>query len=271
VLGFLTKSGDQYALTQDSAVFLNRKSPAYAGGTLRFLLSNEIKGAFDYFTEAVRQGGTAQSPQGTVAPEHPVWIEFARSMGPLMAPAAIGLADLITMDQGRPAKVLDVSASHGSWGLALAQKNPKTSIVALDWSPVLEVARENARAAGVSDRFSTIAGSAFDVAFGSDYDAILVPNFLHHFNKADCVIFLKKTHAALRPAGSVAIVEFVPNSDRITPPAAAGFSLIMLATTPEGDAYTFEEYSEMLAQAGFKPPTVHPLPASLNVAVIAKK
>src|SRR6266496_6327530 len=38
VLGFLTKSGNQYALTPDSAVFLNPKSPAYAGGTLQFLL-----------------------------------------------------------------------------------------------------------------------------------------------------------------------------------------------------------------------------------------
>src|SRR6266550_9061421 len=51
VLGFLTKSGYQYALAADSAVFLNPKSPAYSGGTLEFLLSNEIKGAFDHFTE----------------------------------------------------------------------------------------------------------------------------------------------------------------------------------------------------------------------------
>ena len=271
VLGFLTKSGDQYALTPDSGVFLNSKSPAYLGGTLEFLLSNEIKGAFDRFADAVRKGGTVQSQDGTVAPEHPVWISFARSMGPLMAPAAAGLADLIALDQDRPTKVLDISASHGMWGNAFAKKNKIAQIVALDWAPVLEVASDNAHAAGVADRFSTIAGSAFEVEFGSDYDVVLVPNFLHHFNAADCVRFLKKAHAALRPGGTVAIVEFVPNPDRITPPAAAGFSLIMLATTPEGDAYTFAEYSGMLAQAGFNPPTMHSLPASMNMAVIARR
>ena len=271
ILGFLTKSGEQYALTPDSALFLDRKSRAYAGGTLDFLLSNEIKGAFDHFTEATRKGGTAQSEHGTVATEHPVWISFARSMGPLMIPAAAGLADLIPLDQQRPTRILDIAASHGRWGLAFAIKNPKAQIVALDWAPVLEVGRENARAAGVADRFSTIAGSAFDVAFGTDFDAVLVTNFLHHFNATDCVRFLKKTHAALRPGGAVAIVEFVPNPDRITPPAAAGFSLIMLATTPEGDAYTFAEYSDMLSQAGFKSPSVHSLPASMNVALIARK
>ena len=77
--------------------------------------------------------------------------------------------------------------------------------------------------------------------------------------------------AALRPGGTVAIVEFVPNPDRVTPPASAGFSLIMLATTPEGDAYTFAEYSDMLARAGFNPPSQSSLPASMNVAVIARK
>src|SRR5204862_6506642 len=100
---------------------------------------------------------------------------------------------------------------------------------------------------------------------------ILVPNFLHHFNPPDCVRFLKKAHAALRLGGKIAIIEFVPNPDRVTPPAAASFSLIMLATTPEGDAYTLAEYADMLAQSGFKSPKLHPLPASVNQAVISKR
>ena len=75
----------------------------------------------------------------------------------------------------------------------------------------------------------------------------------------------------IRPGGTVAIVEFVPNEDRITPPGIAGFSLIMLATTPEGDAYTFAEYADMLAQSGFSAPLQHSLPASMNVALIATK
>jgi ubiquinone/menaquinone biosynthesis C-methylase UbiE len=271
LLGLLGKTGERYALTPDSAAFLTRKSPAYVGGTLDFMLSNDIRGAFDHLTAAVRQGGTAQSKEGTVAEEHPVWISFARNMGPLMFPASNGLAGLIPLDQGRSAKVLDISASHGQWGLAFARKNPKAKLVALDWAPVLKVAAENARSAGIADRFSTIAGDAFKADLGSDYDVVLVPNFLHHFNVADCVRFMKRVNAALRPGGKTAIVEFVPNPDRVSPPAAAGFSLVMLATTPEGDAYTFAELSDILTQSGFKSPTQHLLPASMNVAVIATK
>ncbi len=92
VLGFLTKSGDDYGLTHDSVVFLSRKSLAYAGSALEFLLSDHLRGAFELLTGAVRKGGTAQPHDGSVAPEHPMWISFARIMGPLMALAAGGLA-----------------------------------------------------------------------------------------------------------------------------------------------------------------------------------
>src|SRR5437773_107150 len=84
VLGFLKKSDGRYALTPDSAVFLNRKSPAYAGGAVEFLLSDHLTSAFEHLADSVRKGGTAQSQQGSVAPEHPMWLTFARAMGGLM-------------------------------------------------------------------------------------------------------------------------------------------------------------------------------------------
>src|SRR5260370_37834894 len=43
--GFLTKEGTQYGLAADSAVFLDRKSPAYVGGGVAFLLPPRRRGA----------------------------------------------------------------------------------------------------------------------------------------------------------------------------------------------------------------------------------
>jgi 2-polyprenyl-3-methyl-5-hydroxy-6-metoxy-1,4-benzoquinol methylase len=269
ILGFLEKSGERYSLTRDSATFLDQKSPAYAGGAATFLLSPTIRSAFDELAAAARKGGTTQSEEGTMAPEHPVWIDFARGMAPMITPTAQVLAGLLPLDATRPSRILDVAAGHGVYGIAVAQKNPLAQLVALDWAPVLEVARENAEAAGLAARFSTIAGSAFEVDLGENYDVVLVPNFLHHFDPPTCVTFLKKAHAALRPGGRIAIVELVPNPDRVTPPEAAGFSLVMLATTAAGDAYTFEELNDMLSQAGFKPAQQYPLPPSVATAVIA--
>lgn len=271
VQGFLQKSGDKYSLTLDSAVFLSRKSPGYAGAAVDFLLSDHLTTAFKHLTDSVRKGGTAEPQRGSTTPEHPMWLTFAQTMGGIMTRAAEGLAELLPLDPNRPTKVLDISASHGMWGIAFAKKNPMAHLVALDWPGVLQITIKNAQAAGIADRFRTLAGSAFEVELGRDYDAVLIPNFLHHFNTAECIQFLKRCRAALRPGGCVAIVEFIPNPDRITPPQAAGFSLVMLATTPEGDAYTGDEYAAMLAKAGFDRPVAHALPASMNRVLIAAK
>jgi precorrin-6B methylase 2 len=271
ILGFLEKSGEHYSLTRDSAAFLDQKSPAYAGGAAAFLLSPTIRGAFDELAAATRKGGTAQSPEGTMAPEHPVWVDFARGMTPMMTPPAQALAELLPLEPTQPTRILDIAAGHGVYGIAVAQKNPGAQIVAVDWGPVLEVARENAQAAGLADRFSTIEGSAFEADLGGDYDAVLIPNFLHHFDSPTCTTFLKKIHRAIRPGGCVAVVEFVPNPDRVTPPETAGFSLVMLATTAAGDAYTFAELEGMLKGAGFHGIRQHLLPPSTATAVIADK
>jgi hypothetical protein len=38
--------------------------------------------------------------------------------------------------------VLDISASHGLYGLAFARRNPAARVVATDWPAVLTVAKE---------------------------------------------------------------------------------------------------------------------------------
>src|SRR5207247_1296378 len=87
-----------------------------------------------------------------------------------LAPVAELLASLLDAAAGRPWKVLDIAAGHGLFGITLARYNPKAEIVAVDWKNVLAVAEENARAAGIADRFQTLPGSAFEVDYGSGYD-----------------------------------------------------------------------------------------------------
>jgi precorrin-6B methylase 2 len=270
ILGFLEKDEDRYRLTEDSAAFLNRRSSQYAGRAIEFLLSPQLTGMFQDMAATVRQG-TPRQGDTTVAPGHPVWIHFARSMGPLMIPAAQALVDLVPLEPDGAPIVLDVSASHGIFGLSFARKYPHARVVALDNDAVLEVARENAMTAGAFDRFSTIPGDAFEVDLGGPYDVVLVPNFLHHFEAADCVRFLQKVHASMRSGGRVAIVEFVPDSDRITPPSVAAFAFTMLATTPAGDAYTFNELADMLRQSGFISIQEQSLAPSNQTAVIAAR
>jgi SAM-dependent methyltransferase len=271
IMGMLTKQNNQYALTLDSATFLDQRSPAYLGGTIEFLCSPELLEGHKYLAEAVRRGGTAVDNEGTVGPENPIWVKFARAMGAMMAMPAQLIAKLVDPNADRKLKILDIAAGHGLFGLAFATNNQQAEITALDWKPVLEVAKENAQKAGVADRYKTIEGSAFDVEFGSGYDLVLLTNFLHHFDPPTCETLLRKVHAALADGGRAVTLEFVPNDDRVTPPEAAGFSLMMLVGTPGGDAYTFAELERMAANAGFSRSTIHPLPPTIQQVVISEK
>ncbi len=107
------------------------------------------------------------------------------------------------------------------------------------------------RGAGIGERYRTIAGSAFEVPLGGPYDLVLLPNFLHHFDRPTCEGFLERVRAALAPGGRAVTVEFVPDEGRVSPPYAVMFSLVMLCSTPAGDAYTFSELDSMFRRAGF--------------------
>lgn len=266
-IGLLTKSGAAYQLTDVAAAFLSKRSPAYLGTTAQFLLRPELKNNFESLTEAVRRGGVPPSVDNTVSNGNPVWVQFARSMGPMMVPAAEAIADLVAGSSGS-LKVLDIAAGHGLFGITIAQRNPLAEITAVDWLPVLDVAHEHARQMNVADRHHLLAGDAFTVQYPRDFDVALVTNFLHHFDPATCIGLLRKVHAALRPGGRVVVLEFVPNADRISPPLPARFALAMLAATPGGDAYTFAELRNQLETAGFAGVTEHSLstPETLVVA-----
>ncbi|WP_342350005.1 class I SAM-dependent methyltransferase [uncultured Nitrospira sp.] len=269
--GFLTKSGEEYQLTLDSQIFLTRTSPAYLGPTLDFMLSFPLVEGFKQLTGAVRKGGTVVGEKGTLAPEHPDWVTFARSMVPLMKGPAEWIANWVKQEAANTRKVLDVAAGHGMFGVEIARKLPEAEITAQDWPNVLTVARENAQTAGITRRFHELPGSAFEVEFGKDYDVILLTNFLHHFDVPTCETFLKKVYGSLKPGGYVITLEFIPNEDRISPAPMAEFCLIMLATTPAGDAYVFSEYDRMFRHAGFGESIMHDVPASNERVIITKK
>ncbi|HYO63169.1 MAG TPA: methyltransferase [Pyrinomonadaceae bacterium] len=271
VVGFLQKASGHYALTPDSEVFLDKRSPAYVGGAVEFLLSPTLLSAFDDLTSAVRKGGTTMPDEGSLAPEHPVWVSFARGMAPLQALPAQILAGMVEVAPGRDVRLLDVAAGHGLFGVAFARQYENVRVVAQDWKNVLAVAQENARAAGVEARFETLPGSVFDVELGGPYDLILLTNFLHHADVPTCEGLLRKLRGALADGGRVVTVEFVPDEDRVSPPAPAMFPLVMLASTPAGDAYTFSEFESMFRNAGYSRSELRPLLPGLNHVIISHK
>lgn len=269
-IGLLTKQDTKYGLSADTAMFLDGRSPAAMGSISRFLLSPAITDPFRDLTSAVRKGGTAMSELGTLEVENPAWVEFARSMAPMMAMPAELIAQAIGAEAGEKTRVLDIAAGHGLFGIAIAKHSPNAEIFAADWRNVLEVAKENAFRAGVAERYHTIPGDAFTSELGTGYDVVLLTNFLHHFDPPTCEKFLRRIHGSMAAGGRAVVLEFIPNEDRVSPPTPARFSMIMLSTTPSGDAYTLSEFQKMFGRAGFASCEMVPMPIGQQVLIAAK-
>jgi SAM-dependent methyltransferase len=269
ILGLLTKTEGKYGLTPDTAAFLDRKSPMCIADMIGFLGRPELTRNFASLTQTVKTGAPPNDESAQA--DNPFWVAFAKSMAPMMTPSAYFIAGLLASDVGKPKRVLDIAAGHGMFGVTIAKQNPTAQIVAVDWAPVLAVARENAEKAGVSARYQILAGSAFDVAFGGGFDVVLLTNFLHHFDATTNEGLLRKIYTALKPGGKVLTLEFVPNEDRVSPTVPALFSLGMLASTAAGDAFTFAELESMFRNAGFERTTAHQVPDMPQTVLISEK
>ncbi len=268
--GVLVKENGCYRHSPTSAAFLDPRSPSSLASIAQFLSNPAMLEPYEHLADIVRAGRTVLPGEGTVEPQNPVWVQFAETMAPMMAPMAGPLGAVVLEGCAGPMHVLDIAAGHGLFGIEIAKQNPLARVTGLDWAPVLRVAMDNARKAGVHDRYDMLPGSAFEVDFGGPYDAVLLTNFLHHFDQPTCLGLMKKVHASLRPGGRAATLEFVPNEDRVSPPMPAAFSMTMLTSTAAGDAYTLSQLTAMYNEAGFGGVTSHPIPMSPHTVIIGQ-
>ena len=258
VMGLLTKQDGAYSVTDAGRRYLDPSSPAWMGASIDFYAAPEIlRLVLDDPVSYVRQGGSAGLAH--LAPDHPVWLRFAKAMGPIARLAAKRAAVYLAVQPASPATVLDVAAGHGFYGIELAKAFPETVVTAVDWPGVLELASANARDAGVGKRFGVVAGNAFEVDWGGEFDLIILANFLHHLSPDACATILRKVKSSLSPLGRACAVDFVADHDRARTPTDATFAFLMLATTPGGDAYTLSDYDDIAKAAGFLRATARPL------------
>jgi SAM-dependent methyltransferase len=271
VHGLLTKHNAAsplacYQPTPDVAFFLDARSPASLVNAPKFMAPPSLQEIAGEFVACVRKGSTVEEQETNA--DDPRWVDFARGMAPFTGASAAPIAQLVKRDG--PQQILDIAASHGLFGIACLKANPQAHVVALDGGAVLQVGEENAKKLGVSDRWTKLVGDAFKVDYGTGYDTALVTNFLHHFEPELNEKFLRRVHAALKPGGKVAVLEFVPNEDRVSPPVPAQFALIMLTRTQKGDAYTQRQLTAMLENAGFRGIERHDLPTPQTVILGTK-
>src|SRR6185437_13783705 len=141
-LEFLKKDGDAYELTPESAAFLVSTKPSFMGGILRHT-SQDLIPKWLYLNDVVATGGpTAAVNQQKTGAEF--FEKFVNDIFPMSYGAAQDLANHLQLERkDGQAKVLDLAAGSGVWGIALAQSAPNVTVCAVDWPGVLPVTRKN--------------------------------------------------------------------------------------------------------------------------------
>lgn len=197
--------------------------------------------------------------------------------GEIMAPTLDAAIERLRREVGTApvTRIVDVGSGPGVATVALALAFPEARVHAVDGSaPLLERAAARAHRTGVGERVTTaVTDLEGGLDAGGPVDVVWVSMVLHHL--VDPGPTLAAVHAALRPGGLFAVVEFGP-ATRVLPEVLdvgpPGFTAryeaaLRAAVADHLPPGVFDlDWSARLAEAGFAPvdtavlTTHHPAP-----------
>jgi SAM-dependent methyltransferase len=138
------------------------------------------------------------------APVQKSWFAFDHFFSDLAFPPA--LSKVYT---GGIKKILDIGGNTGKWAIASARFARDIEITIMDLPGQLQVARENVKQAGLSDRIHFYPANLLDdqTPFPKGFDAIWMSQFLDCFSEAEIVSILKRCYDSVTDDQQVLILE----------------------------------------------------------------
>jgi O-methyltransferase domain/Dimerisation domain len=271
-LGFLQRTGDRYANTPETDLFLDQKKPSYVGGILE-MASRRLYPFWGHLTEALRTG----EPQNEVKHGGPgmfetLYADPARLKGFLAAMTGISHGSNMAIARAFPWKnyrtFVDVGTAQGDLAAQIALANPHLTGSGFDLPPVAPIFEEYVAALGIQNRLTFLPGDFFKQDFPKA-DVILMGHILHDWDLATKKMLLRKAFDALPAGGAVIVYEGIIDDDRSKNAFGLLMSLNMLIETPSGFDYTGAECSAWMKEAGFATTRVEPLvgPDSMVIGI----
>ena len=221
-----------YTLPPEQTVALtDETSPAYLPGFFQVAIGS----VFDSprITESARSGDGV----GWHEHNHDVFDGCDRFFRPgynaNLVPAWLPALDGVVEKLEAGAKVADIGCGHGSSTILMAQAYPNSTFVGSDYHEgSIEVARQRAKDAGVTDRIHFATASAATHP-GEGYDLVTMFDCLH--DMGDPIGAARHVRSALAPDGTWMIVEPMAGDsveDNLNPVGRAYYGLSTFLCTP---------------------------------------
>ena len=149
-------------------------------------------------------------------------------------------------------RMLDVGGGHGAYTIHFCQANPNLQATILDNEAALKTAKQHVDRAGLNGRIKLQPADIWQIDWGTDYDLILLFNFIHHYDLDTNIELLKKAHGALKPGGQLAIFDQVESKQF----GSAINGLLQLISLmyylfADGRIFSRDEVNQMLNEASF--------------------
>ncbi len=272
-IGFLTKTGDAYANTPETDLFLDRKKPSYIGGILE-MANHRLYPFWGHLTEALRTGlpqselkGGGQSFFEAVYADPARLQQFLASMSGLSHGANMTLAHKFSFRDYKT--FVDAGTAQGDLAVQILLANPHIRGIGFDLPEVAPVFEAYAAANGVGDRVEFIGGSFIDAPIPKA-DVVLMGHILHDWDlAAEEDALIAKAYDALPVGGALVVYEAIIDDARSTNAFGLMMSLNMLIETSGGFDYTGADCMAWMREAGFKGTRVEALvgPDSMVVGI----
>ncbi len=179
--------------------------------------------------------------------DHTAYIDTMAVVG-RQAPEVIAAIDRLGFEH-----FLDVGCGPAAWAIALLRAVPGCRATLFDLPEVLPIARKNVEAAGLQQRVTFVAGDyRADEPLPAGADMVWVSAIAHMNSRRQNRELFTKAHAALPADGQIMIRDVVMDEAHTEPRFGALFAVLMLLRTEAGGTYSFEEFRQDLAEAGFE-------------------
>lgn len=176
---------------------------------------------------------------------------FQDSMSSLSRSANAMLASQVDFSGIR--HLVDAGGGDGTNAITLAKAHPALKVTVFDSPSVCERATANIETAGLTERVSTQAGNFFTDDFPTGADCILFSHILTIWSRQHNIELLKRAREALPDGGRVMIFNMMSNDAGDGPLVTKlGSPYFLTIASGEGMMYSWQEYEEFLASAGFR-------------------
>ncbi len=276
-LRFLAREGDhdsaRYHNTDETALYLDRNSPAWIGG-LPAMMNERLYGYWGDLEEALRTG----KPQSeTKHLGEPLFAALARDetrlKGFLEAMSAIQTGNFHALAQhfdfSAYTRVVDVGGALGQCACILASHHPHLQLGSYDLPVVAPHAVAHIQKQGLADRVEVLSGD-FLLEELPGADVITMGNILHDWNLETKKLLIAKAWEALPEGGAFIVIENLIDDARRENAFGLLMSLNMLIELGDAFDYTGADFRQWCSEAGFRRFAQFPLTGPTSAAVAWK-